>query len=129
MSDVPVDHSVTCVFCGSQADERETVLIDDDLEVIGDDMPVAYPLRYGAIVKAVVEHGRGEAHSECFEEYLYEYRDEHLPSYTVDGRFTPGGVSVSVYDGDGNVVDEAWFTWDETEERRTISQSDFTFEL
>lgn len=52
-----------------------------------------------------------------------------MTEHTVDGRFTPEGVSVSVYDDDGSVVDETWFTWDEVENRKGISQSDFTFEL
>jgi hypothetical protein len=52
-----------------------------------------------------------------------------MPDVTVDGRFTNDGLSVSVYDDNGTVLDETWFTWDEVEERKGDEQSDFTFEL
>lgn len=52
-----------------------------------------------------------------------------MPEFIVDGRFTAEGLSVSVYDEDGRVHDEAWFTYDEMEELATISESAFTFEL
>lgn len=48
---------------------------------------------------------------------------------TVDGRFTSEGISVSAYDDDGNVLDEAWFTWDEVDEMKSDGESHFTFEL
>lgn len=51
------------------------------------------------------------------------------PRYTVDGRFTTEGLSVSVYDSDGNLVDEAWFTHDEIDSLAGGPGSDFTFEL
>lgn len=51
------------------------------------------------------------------------------PDITVDGRFTREGISVSVYDENGHVVDETWFTYDEIEERKGDEESDFTFEI
>jgi len=49
---------------------------------------------------------------------------------TIDIQFTPEGVSATAYADDSNaVIDEAWFTWAEVEERRTINASDITFEL
>lgn len=51
------------------------------------------------------------------------------PDYTVDGRFTQEGLSVSVYDEQANVVDETWFTWDEIEELKSEEGSDFTMEI
>jgi hypothetical protein len=54
---------------------------------------------------------------------------DESPDIIVDGQFTPEGLTVSVYDDDGNVLDETWFTWDEVEDRRSPDFSDFTFEL
>ena len=51
------------------------------------------------------------------------------PDFTVDGQFTRDGLSVSVYDEDGAVVDETWFTYEEMDERSINDFSDFTFEL
>jgi len=48
---------------------------------------------------------------------------------TVDGRFTHEGISISVYGEDNEVIDEIWYTWDEVENMKGVSQSDFTFEL
>jgi len=63
-----------------------------------------------------------------FDEYEAEGRLH--PRVVIDGRFTPEGVSVSAYVGERmDVADEAWFTWDETEELRAEECSDFTFEL
>lgn len=51
------------------------------------------------------------------------------PDITIDGRFTPEGLSVSVYDADGNVLDEAWFTHAEISTLANEDGSDFTFEF
>lgn len=48
---------------------------------LGGEMPVEYPLRYGAIQQIVAEKGRGEAHVECFEEYLVEYGQEKIEAF------------------------------------------------
>lgn len=55
--------------------------------------------------------------------------DDRMPDFIVDGRFTSEGLSISIYDDNGNVEDETWFTWAEIEDRKEISQSDLTFEL
>lgn len=47
----------------------------------------------------------------------------------VDGKFNNEGLSVSAYDGDGNVRDETWLTHAEISERKDQSSSDFTFEI
>lgn len=47
----------------------------------------------------------------------------------VDGQFNNEGLSVSVYDEDGNVRDETWLTHAEIDERKDESSSDFTFEI
>lgn len=139
MTDIPDVHSVTCPICGEIADSRVSANITEDIEVLGPSMRVESPLLFGAIQQAVVDFGEGEAHQECFGEYFDEYAKEHIfgyldnladePLYTVDGRFTHEGVSVSVYeDGGERVFDESWFTWDEVEERKG-NGSDFTFEI
>lgn len=135
MSDVHDDwvdvHSVTCVFCGDAADERETANITDNLEELGPAMPVETPLVFGAIQLAVAEFGRGEAHQSCFDAYLEDFIAEHTPmnDITVDGRFTSEGISVSAYDEDGDVLDETWFTWGEVEDLKGLNESAFTFEI
>lgn len=53
----------------------------------------------------------------------------NAPDFTVDGRFTSEGISVSVYDEDAILVDETWYTWDEVEEMKSDEESHFTFEL
>lgn len=45
----------------------------------------------------------------------------------VDGRFTSEGISVSAYNEDGSLFDEAWFTYDEMDDLKGDG-SDFTFE-
>lgn len=74
MEDIPADRSVTCLFCGGHADERETELVTDDLEEIGPTIPVDRPVEFGAVMKAVAEYGRGEGHTDCFDRYLAEYK-------------------------------------------------------
>lgn len=51
------------------------------------------------------------------------------PDVTVDGRFTDEGLSVTAYDSDGGVLDEAWFTHAEIDDLAGTDGSDFTFEL
>lgn len=65
--------------------------------------------------------------------FTIKLRDWYVPKpqFTVDGRFTPEGLSVSAYDAYGNVVDEVWFTYAEIEHsaENEPESSDFTFEL
>lgn len=51
------------------------------------------------------------------------------PDVTVDGRFTPDGISISVYGSDGTVQEEVWFSNEQVEARAEESASDFTFEF
>jgi hypothetical protein len=48
---------------------------------------------------------------------------------TVDIRFTTEGISASVYGDDNQVIDEAWFTWDEVDQMKSDEESHVTFEL
>lgn len=50
------------------------------------------------------------------------------PDCTVDTRFTPEGISISMYDADGNLLDESWHTWAEVEEMKADDRSHVTFE-
>jgi hypothetical protein len=78
---VPIDHSVTCVICGELADERETAVVTSDLEILGPEMIIENPLRYGAIQQLVHDNGAGEAHMDCFHEYYRDYACEQIEAF------------------------------------------------
>lgn len=83
----------------------------------------------GALVSEVFENAGYQlvqANDDIWEE---ETTEDNGPDVIIDGRFTGEGVSVSAYgDSGATVLDEAWFTWAEVEDRKGEG-SDFTFEL
>jgi hypothetical protein len=66
---VQPEHSITCLFCGELADERRTTNIHPDIDDLRPSLIIDAPIRRQAILEAAKQHGSGEAHQDCFDEF------------------------------------------------------------
>lgn len=108
-------HSVTCLLCGELADEREAATLTLDLEEAAPALAVDSPAVFLATIAGAIEFGEGEAHQDCFEDYVEEVRER------IAAAQSPTTASES---GDGCEHDDAewdWGTVTPSDERVTIA--------